>query len=352
VTARSLRRRLEQRFARGIVGLPADVRRWLSGPRVELDGQLLDPDVALILRLSALANNRAIHHEPPERARRLYARLPSTFDAPAPSLGVVRDFELPGPASRIRARLYAPKSDAPLPIVVYLHGGGFVIGDLDTHDVPCRLLAELSQSAVVSVDYRLAPEACFPAAVEDSLAAFSWVSEHAAELGGDPARLAIAGDSAGGALATVVSALCRDSARRMPDFQLLFYPTTDAAGTTRSHALFGRGFMLESETRAWFHGHYVAGADPADPRISPLRGKLGGLPPAYVQLAGFDILRDEGRAYAERLREAGVEVTISVRESLIHGYLHLTGGVPEAKQALEDAARALKRALCPAPASS
>ena len=347
MNARSVRGHLEKRLARGIVALPAAARRLLSGPPQELDGQLLDPDVKLVLRLSALANKKAIHQESPERARRLYARLPRTFDAMAPALAVVRDFELPGPAGVIHARLYAPHSARPPPIVVYFHGGGFVIGDLDTHDVPCRLLAALARSAVVSVDYRLAPEARFPAAVEDSVAAFAWVSEHAAELGADGSRIAVAGDSAGGTLATVVSALCRDANARMPDFQLLFYPATDMAGSTRSHSLFAQGFMLEGETRGWFRDHYVAGADPADPRISPLRGNLSRLPPAYVQLAGFDILRDEGRAYAERLREAGVPVTLSVCEGLIHGYLHLTGGVPGARRALEDAASALARALHP-----
>ena len=243
-------------------------------------------------------------------------------------------------------RVYRPESETPLPVVVYFHGGGFVIGDISTHDTTCQRLAAGVPAVVVSVDYRLAPEHRFPAAVEDCDAATAWVAAHAAELGGDPARLAVAGDSAGGNLAAVVARHARDAGGPAIAFQLLVYPATDMTGSLPSHTENGKGYLLTSDTMAWFLDNYLAGENVSDPDASPLfAGDLGGLPPALVVTAEFDPLRDEGEAYAERLRQAGVKATTSRYDGMIHAFYGLDPIFDAAKRATAETVAALRDAL-------
>jgi acetyl esterase len=229
---------------------------------------------------------------------------------------------------RLRARHYAPPGDsAGRPLLVYLHGGGMVIGDIETHDEPCRMLCRHAAVHVLSVEYRLAPEHPFPAPVEDAVAAFRWAGDHAAELGADPARVAVGGDSAGGNLSAVVAQTCTRQPGPAPVLQLLIYPSADYARETESMRMFADGFYLSSESRRWFDTHYLhgTGADRSDPRISPLRATdLSGLPPAIVVTAGFDPLRDEGEEYARAMQEAGTQVTLYRSPSMIHGFIHMT----------------------------
>jgi acetyl esterase/lipase len=211
-------------------------------------------------------------------------------------------------------------------LLVFYHGGGWTIGDLDTHDALCRLTCRDADIHVLSIDYRLAPEHPAPAAVDDAYAAFRWACEHAAELGAIPGRVAVGGDSAGGNLAALVSQLARDDGGPMPALQWLIYPATDLSARTRSISLFAEGFLLTKHDIDWFHAQYLGGSgiDPADPRVSPLLAdKLSGLPPALIAIAGFDPLRDEGEQYAMALRAAGTAVDLRFMGSLTHGFASL-----------------------------
>ena len=222
-----------------------------------------------------------------------------------------------------------------------------MIGDLDTHDSAVRFLAANAGVAVLSVDYRLAPEHPFPAAVDDAFAAFRWAVENAGELGADPARIAVGGDSAGGNLAAAVSLLARDGGGPAPAMQLLIYPATDAVGGQESRRLFAEGFLLTAADMDWFEEHYLPDAAAAqDPRVSMLRAEdLSGLAPAYVATAGFDPLRDEGEAYAERMREAGVPVALRRHPGLIHGFANLTAVSRTSRAAMSEVAGALRMGL-------
>jgi acetyl esterase len=271
----------------------------------------------------------------------------------------VVDRAIPGPAGEIPIRVYTPEEApeetpgerGPLPVLVYYHGGGFVICDLDTHDSICRALANAARCAVVSVDYRLAPEHRFPAGPEDCYAAACWVAEQASSAGFDASRLAVAGDSAGGNLAAVVSLLARDRGGPRIAHQLLIYPVTDCAFDTPSYRENAEGYLLTREMMRWFWHHYLGReSDAANPLASPLRAeKLGGLPPATVLTAEFDPLRDEGEAYAARLREAGVPVEATRYEGVFHGFFGMTDVLEPAVQAVSQAANALRRAFAAAP---
>jgi acetyl esterase len=280
-----------------------------------------------------------------EEARAGFAVL-ATAIGPAEESVPTEDRSVPGPAGEIPVRIYRPQADEPLPVVVYFHGGGFVIGDIASHDTICQRLAAGVPALVVSVDYRLAPEHRFPAAVVDCDAATRWVSAHASELGGDPARLAVAGDSAGGNLSAVVARRARDAGGPPIAFQLLVYPGTDMTCALPSHTENGTGYLLDSDTINWFFEHYLADADPRDPDASPLFvDDLSGLPPALVVTAEFDPLRDEGEAYAERLRQAGVSVTTSRYDGMIHGFYGLDRVFDSAKKATAETVTALRDAL-------
>jgi acetyl esterase len=269
----------------------------------------------------------------------------AAFGGPPPEIARVEDRRIPGPAGDVSVRIYTPKASGPLPLVAYYHGGGWVIGTLDTHDAACRHLAKRAGAVVVSVDYRLAPEHKFPAAVEDCYAATCWMASHAATLGGDPKRLVVAGDSAGGNLAAAVSLMARDRGTPAIAWQLLVYPVTDFSYDTRSYRENADGYLLTRDAMVWFWNHYLREpGDGANPYAAPLRASsLAHLPPAMVITAEYDPLRDEGETYARRLREAGVPVKLKRYDGIIHGFFILTGVFDEAHQAIAEAAEEIRR---------
>ncbi len=306
----------------------------------------LDPEMARVLEGLAAAGTADLASQTPEEARAMFRQMSGLL--PPEPLAEVRDLALEGPAGPIPARLYIPDPDeVPAPCLVYFHGGGWVIGGLDTHDGTCRRLAREAGIRVVSVDYRLAPEHRYPAAADDCSAALEQVAARAAELGVDPERLAVGGDSAGGNLAAVTARRARDRGGPPLRFQLLVYPVTDCDTDRPSYRENARGYLLEAPHMAWFWGHYVPEPERRlEPDASPLRAPdLAGLPPALVQTAEFDPLRDEGEAYAARLREAGVPVTATRYEGLIHGFAAFAPVVARAREAQEEAVRALREAL-------
>lgn len=284
-------------------------------------------------------------------ARRFYLER-RFFTQPDPAeVGEVRELQAEGPNGPIPLRMYIPLKSGrrPLPVLVYFHGGGWVIGDRDTHDSLCRHLANASGCAVVSVDYRLGPEHRFPAAVDDSIAATYWVRRQAQELGIDAARLAVGGDSAGGNLAAVVAIAARDAGDLPIAFQLLIYPATDMRRTAPSHNTNGQGYLLTRDTINYFHDHYIDdAAHDLDWRASPLlHPDLGRLPPALVLTAGYDPLRDEGLMYSQRLSEAGCRATHICFERQIHGFITMGRVIDEANAAVELCASQLALHLNP-----
>ncbi len=307
----------------------------------------IDPQVQAILTLLAENPTPPIWELPIDEARAGYTAMAQLTDQKDVPIGKVRNTTIPGPGGDIPVRIYDPvAAGAVVPGVVFFHGGGFVIGNLDTHDVLCRLLANGSGARLVSVDYRLAPEHPFPAAVEDAYAATRWVQENAAELGIDANRIAVAGDSAGGNLATVVCQMARKTDLDLV-FQVLIYPVVQIHAETASMAAFAEGYLLERRTMDWFMDQYIPqGTDSADPRLSPLMADdLSGLPPAMIVTAGFDPLRDEGRAYAEKLAAAGVPVTYVNHDGLIHGFATMTGAIEAGRPAVTQMAEALEQAF-------
>jgi acetyl esterase len=310
----------------------------------------LDPQARAVLERVAHANLPAYSQLGAPAARTLYRETRGKLSAAPPEVARVADLRATGPAGDIPVRLYRPlgaSEGETLPVLVYFHGGGWTIGDLDTHDVPCREFANLAHCAVVSVDYRLAPEHKFPAAFDDAVTATHWVHAQADTLGVDASRLAVGGDSAGGNLAAAVAIAFRDTRGPRIAMQTLIYPGTDMAADTPSHAAFAAGYLLTRDAILWFKGNYLRGpADEADWRASPLRaGDLAGLPPAYVITAGFDPLLDEGRAYADRLRAAGVKVTYECFAGMIHGFVTMGGAIAAAHHAIYRASLGLKHAF-------
>ncbi len=317
---------VQHRLARILDVIPERAATRLAGGERRVDGQVLEPHLAMILGFEQLVNRGA--GDPSIEQRRATTRSSSRVAAGAPiPVGPVRDLVVDGGDGPIPARIYAPPSGgAGRPLVVFFHGGGWVVGDLDTHDQPCRLLAKTADVNVLSVDYRLAPEHPYPAAVEDAVAAFAWAAAHAEELVVDPSRLAVAGDSAGGNLAAVVAQVTRDTGAVQPVAQLLLYPGTDSSRKRPSKDLFADGFFLTKVQMDWYWDTYSAGGSRTDPRLSPLCAEsLVGLAPAVVTTAAFDPLRDEGEAYATALREAGVPVVLRRAAGLVHGYFSMTG---------------------------
>jgi acetyl esterase len=346
--------RAEHRVVKAICELPPRLQRRLFGPPPSRDGQVLASDMHALISLARLAGTKSyVNGLPPAQARVQNRRGALVISARPPiPMARVEAVEIAADPGPVPARFYVPGGlpDAiPAPLLVYFHGGGWVIGDLDTHDGLCRFLASAAGTTVLSIDYRLSPEHPFPAAVEDSWAAYSWAVENSAALGADPARIAVGGDSAGGNLAAVVSLLARGAGGAMPVMQLLIYPVTDSAGELPSRRLFEDGFMLTKEDMDLFESHYLPpGTDPHDPRVSILEIEdLSGLPPAYVATAGFDPLRDEGEAYALRMRAAGVKVALRRHPGLIHGYANDTAISRTARGAMLEAAGALRMGLAP-----
>jgi acetyl esterase len=264
-------------------------------------------------------------------------------------VGGVEDMQVPTSLGPVPVRLYRPPAPAapPEPLLVWFHGGGWVIGDLSFADPTARDLCARSGALVASVDYPLAPEHPFPAAPEACFEVTRWVAGHAAEMGADPGRLAVGGDSAGGNLAAVCALLARDRGGPALSFQLLVYPATDCLCSFPSHKENGEGYLLTADAMSWFGGHYLPpGVDPGDPEVSPIyAADVSRLPPALVITAEFDPLRDEGEAYARRLEEAGVRVTLSRFDGMVHGFFSMTAVLDEARRAMAEAAGALRDAL-------
>jgi acetyl esterase len=309
---------------------------------------MLHPQARTLLQLIEDKGLPPTHTLAPEQARAFYRDRRFVTQPPAPTVESVRDLR----AGDIPLRLYRPvgcEATQRLPVLVYYHGGGWTIGDLDTHDTLCRQLCNGAGCAVVSVDYRLGPEHRFPAAVDDAMAALRWVHGHAAELGLDASRIAVGGDSAGGNLGAVTAIAARDADGPALRFQLLIYPATDQRRTAPSHTRNGQGYLLTSDSVRYFHDNYIA--DPGqdlDWRASPLlREDLGGLPPAFVLTAGYDPLRDEGLQYAQRLTEAGNQATLVCFERQIHGFITMGKVIDEANVAVQLCAAQLRLALAP-----
>jgi acetyl esterase len=305
----------------------------------------LDPQAKAVIDQFTAAGKPDFATMTPPQARQVMSEM---FKSPVPPLevGKVVNRTVQGPAGEIPVRVYTPKGNGPFPVLAFYHGGGWVIGDLESHDPVCRALTNAANVVTVSIDYRLAPEHKFPAAPEDCYAATKWIADNAAALGADGKRLAVGGDSAGGNLAAVVSLMARDRGTPKIDFQLLVYPATDRA-ETKSHVSFAEGYFLTRASMHWFWNHYLKDErDKTNPYASPLRARdLGGLPPALVITAEFDPLRDEGQAYAAKLKEAGVPVTYTQYDGMIHGFFSMGDVLDKGKKALAQAAEALKTAL-------
>jgi len=309
----------------------------------------LDPQSEWVLGLVEKAGHPPIETLDVARARALYDDTAWRLDFEPAPMASVAELAVLVERGSIRVRVYTPEGVpvAGAPALVYFHGGGFVIGSLDSHDRLCRALAERAGCKVVAVDYRLAPEHPFPTPLEDALAAFRWVAEKAGELGIDAARIAVGGDSAGGNLAAVLSQRARDEGGPGPCFQLLIYPATDARGGHPSRAKNAEGYLLTEATIDWFRGHYLPdGTDLEDPRVSPLLADdLSGLPPALVATAGYDPLRDEGADYAKALAAAGVAVEHRDHPGMMHGFFNMGGALTVAEAAVDEAAAALRAAF-------
>ena len=312
---------------------------------------MIHPETRALLALIVERGLPTMQSLPPVQARLYYRDRRAVTQPEPPEVAEVAELSADGPHGSIPLRLYRPvrRSDASaaLPVLVYFHGGGWTIGDLDTHDVLCRQLANASGCAIVSVDYRMGPEHRFPAAVDDCLAATYWVRREAASLGLDAARLAVGGDSAGGNLAAVVALIARDAKDLPIAYQLLIYPATDMRRGHASHASNGHGYLLETETIAYYHDNYIAdAAHDLDWRASPLlHDDLSSLPPALVLTAGFDPLRDEGLDYADALVAAGNRATYVCFDRQIHGFITMGKLIDEANTAVALCAAELARAL-------
>lgn len=308
---------------------------------------VLDPQVKALLEQLEASDAPPMESLPPQKARAGFQSLNQSPTEELEPVGYLSNRVISGPGGDLPIRIYTPEGTGPFPVLVFYHGGGWVIGDLDSHDNICRSLTNLANIVVVSVDYRLAPEHKFPAAVDDCYTAFRWVSEHPSELNIDSSHIAVGGDSAGGNLSTVVSYLTKQRGGPQLAYQLLLYPSTHISADTASHRENGEGYFLTTESMTYFRNHYLRTAEDAeDPLVSPyLIEDLSGLPPAMVVTAEYDPLRDEGEAYARRLKEAGVPVITKRYDGMIHGFISMAGQLDKGKQALQDAAQALRSAF-------
>ena len=305
----------------------------------------LHPQAKVVLDQMAALGAPALHTQEPADVRAANRGVPPVV--PGAAMESEEDRAIPGPAGEIPVRIYRPTAANDHSLLVWFHGGGWVIGDLDGADISCRELAARSGSVVVSVDYRLAPEHRFPAAHEDSYAATVWAAEHAAELGADASRLAVGGDSAGGNLAAVVALRARDENGPSIGFQLLIYPVTNHSYETASYSDNADGYLLSRDGMVWFWDHYLGpDGDGSHPHASPLRAAdLSGLPAAHVITAEYDPLRDEGEAYAKRLQGAGVATTHTRYAGQIHAFFGMHGILDDASRAASESAEKLKAAL-------
>ncbi|AXT86079.1 alpha/beta hydrolase [Aeromicrobium sp. A1-2] len=330
--------------ARSILALPRPLIKRLAGSPVVVGGKTLDPEMQLLLRLMKL-EGPAVETMAIRKGRASIVAGARMVGGKMP-IGAVTDRTIDGPGGPLALRFYTPRGlTGESPALVFFHGGGWIYGDLESHDAVCRFLAEEAQVRVIAVDYRLAPEAPFPAGFDDSWAAWTWITQHAKGIGVDPARIAVGGDSAGGNLATIVAQHAIGDAIE-PAFQLLIYPATDFLGTSDSRATFAEGFYLSKAFMDLAEENYLVGdEDRTEARLSPLHHDVAGIAPAYVVTAGFDPLLDEGKAYADKLRAAGVPVEYVCEEGLIHSFANMVGAGSAAPRAMRRAAAALQRNL-------
>lgn len=310
----------------------------------------LDPQAQRVIEAMAALNLKPVEESTPAEARESI-RTRTAALGPFPDVAAVVDHRVPVSGGEITVRAYSPDGPGPHPALVYYHGGGWVIGDLYTHDGLCRSITNAARCAVLSVDYRLAPESKYPVAVEDSYAALLWIVANAERLGIDRRRMAVGGDSAGGNLATVMALMARDRTGPRLALQVLIYPVTDHDLDTRSYRENATGYILTREGMRWFWNHYLASeAQGREPYASPLRAaSLAGLPPALVITAEYDPLCDEGEAYAARLRDAGVPVTLTRYPGMFHGFVRLTNVLDKARTALDEIASSVQKAFAADP---
>lgn len=337
---------LRNRLLRRVMSLPD---RWLlrltGGPTV-VEGRSLDAQLQALL-----ASVRALRIRDPEDVATSRRKMDEELAAVAPTIipmRIERDLPIDLGDATLRARLYVPHGAAEKPpLLVFFHGGGFVVGSVASHDASVRELADMCGLAILSVDYRLAPEFEAPVAAEDAFRAYLWARVQAGELGVDGERIGVGGDSAGGNVSAVLSQLCRDRGERIPELQLLIYPAVDLTCSSASHNTFARGYLLEQTRIDWFLKHYLARDEQRhEVEVSPLFAEsFEGLPPAIVVTAGFDPLRDEGEAYAKKLQDAGIEVTYRCEPGLIHGFFNMSGVIRAARAANRRLAEDIRRAL-------
>jgi acetyl esterase len=345
--------RVKAAVVRSVFGLPKPVRRFLAGPPLRIDGQ----EMALDAQLAIALKNRSgsdIFDGAVEEARARYDELPSLIGYDSPVLVTTREIAIPAEHGEVPATLYTP-ADVPEPsgLLVYFHGGGFSVGSRSSHDPIARYLASHAGARVLSVEYRRAPEHQFPAPADDALAAFEHARDHACDLGADPARIAVGGDSAGGNLAAVTAQQAVRRGGVTPSFQLLMYPATDLSTRRPSRDLFATGSTFTDRNLQWVMANYIpGGTDLKDPRLSPQHGDVTGLPPAYIASAGFDPVRDDGEAYADKLRTGGIPVALTRQADLPHGYLNFVGLGGRFAEAASEAAGALRLGLAVGSGSS
>jgi len=309
----------------------------------------LDPQAQALLDKVEQSGIPAYETMAPEVARKFYDKACEIARGEPPAPFAVEDISLPGPAGDLTARCYRSSGQTDLPILMFFHGGGYTIGSLDSHDAVCRHLCIEADCLVVAIDYRLAPEHKFPAAIEDAYAATCWVAEHASDLGGDSSRIAVAGDSAGGNLSAVTCLKAREAGYPDICYQVLIYPGTDMTESFPSHRDFGEGYLLTSSLIDWFHNNYLPeNVDPRDWHGSPLHAPdHTGLPAAHVITAGYDPLQDEGKAYAEKLTASGVPVSYKHYEGMLHGFITQPGFIDKSREALLECSSNLKLIFYP-----
>jgi acetyl esterase len=344
--------RLTKLLVRGVCALPLPVQRAIGGPAIVVDGQTLHASTQMVLRLLGWFGGRTFEEKPVASARREVQQQAWTFGSFL-AVDEIRDFSIDGPHGLIPMRLYRTNGVAPNgALMLFFHGGGWVLGGLDTCDSMCRMLARDANITIISVDYRLAPEHRFPIGLEDCLAAFDYLHRHAGDFGCSSGLVGVAGESAGGTMAIVISQLAAQRSREIdrasgagkspvPAFQIPLMPVTDLSRKQESYRLFGKGFMLTEAQMDWYKAHYLNTPDEAlDPRVSPLLTEnLNGLPPAIIVAAGFDPLRDEALMYAGKLKDAGVETEVILFAAHTHAEINATG--------VGGTARAMLRTIAP-----